>query len=119
MLNMRKGGRRLLVIPPALAYGSDGVPGRVPADSTLVFETEIRRVRSYTLQVHIGCSLHVCASALCLSLTCVSVCDCSGQVCERLCRLGEIIYRLRGLRYPLSRPPCGEPGARTPHCSDQ
>lgn len=45
MLNMRKGGRRLLVIPPALAYGSQGVPGRVPADSTLVFEAEIRRVR--------------------------------------------------------------------------
>lgn len=42
---MRKGGRRLLVIPPALAYGSQGVPGRVPADSTLVFEAEIRRVR--------------------------------------------------------------------------
>ncbi|GAA6068289.1 FK506-binding protein 15 isoform X1, partial [Tachysurus ichikawai] len=45
MLNMRKGGRRLLVIPPALAYGSQGVPGRVPADSTLVFEAEIRRVK--------------------------------------------------------------------------
>ncbi|XP_058245487.1 FK506-binding protein 15 isoform X2 [Hemibagrus wyckioides] len=45
MLNMRKGGRRLLVIPPALAYGSQGVPGRIPADSTLVFEAEIRRVK--------------------------------------------------------------------------
>ncbi|XP_053480083.1 FK506-binding protein 15 isoform X2 [Ictalurus furcatus] len=45
MLNMRKGGRRLLVIPSALAYGSQGVPGRVPADSTLVFEAEIRRVK--------------------------------------------------------------------------
>ncbi|TTM20194.1 FK506-binding protein 15 [Bagarius yarrelli] len=45
MLNMRKGGRRLLIIPPALAYGAQGVPGRVPADSTLVFETEIRRVK--------------------------------------------------------------------------
>ncbi|KAF5890104.1 FK506-binding protein 15-like isoform X1 [Clarias magur] len=45
MLNMRKGGRRLLVIPPALAYGSQGVPGRVPPDSTLVFEAEIRRVK--------------------------------------------------------------------------
>uniref|UniRef100_A0A3B1JID7 peptidylprolyl isomerase n=1 Tax=Astyanax mexicanus TaxID=7994 RepID=A0A3B1JID7_ASTMX len=45
MLNMRKGGKRLMVIPPALAYGSEGVPGRVPADSTLVFEAEIRRVK--------------------------------------------------------------------------
>ncbi|XP_036434192.1 LOW QUALITY PROTEIN: FK506-binding protein 15 [Colossoma macropomum] len=45
MLSMRKGGKRLMVIPPALAYGSQGVPGRVPADSTLVFEAEIRRVK--------------------------------------------------------------------------
>uniref|UniRef100_A0A4W4FRL1 peptidylprolyl isomerase n=1 Tax=Electrophorus electricus TaxID=8005 RepID=A0A4W4FRL1_ELEEL len=43
MLNMRKGGRRLMVIPPALAYGSQGVPGQVPPDSTLVFEAEVRR----------------------------------------------------------------------------
>ncbi|XP_062855425.1 FK506-binding protein 15 isoform X3 [Trichomycterus rosablanca] len=45
MLNMCKGERRLLVIPPALAYGSEGVQGRIPADSTLVFEAEIRRVK--------------------------------------------------------------------------
>ncbi|XP_067269070.1 FK506-binding protein 15 isoform X2 [Pseudorasbora parva] len=45
MLNMRKGGRRLMVIPPGLAYGSQGVPNRVPPDSTLVFEAEIRRVK--------------------------------------------------------------------------
>ncbi|XDV48381.1 hypothetical protein PO909_017801 [Leuciscus waleckii] len=45
MLNMRKAGRRLMVIPPGLAYGSQGVPNRVPPDSTLVFEAEIRRVK--------------------------------------------------------------------------
>ncbi|XP_048066916.1 FK506-binding protein 15 isoform X2 [Megalobrama amblycephala] len=45
MLNMRKGGRRLMVIPPGLAYGSQGVPNRVPPDSILVFEAEIRRVK--------------------------------------------------------------------------
>ncbi|XP_057212684.1 FK506-binding protein 15 isoform X2 [Triplophysa rosa] len=45
MLNMCKGGRRLMVIPPSLAYGSQGVPNRVPPDSTLVFEAEIRRVK--------------------------------------------------------------------------
>lgn len=45
MLNMRKGGRRLMVIPPSLAYGSQGVPSRIPPDSTLVFEAEIRRVK--------------------------------------------------------------------------
>uniref|UniRef100_A0A8C1MVG2 peptidylprolyl isomerase n=1 Tax=Cyprinus carpio TaxID=7962 RepID=A0A8C1MVG2_CYPCA len=45
MLNMRKGGKRLMVIPPSLAYGSQGVANRVPPDSTLVFEAEIRRVK--------------------------------------------------------------------------
>nr|XP_055024359.1 FK506-binding protein 15 isoform X1 [Misgurnus anguillicaudatus] len=45
MLNMRKGGRRIMVIPPSLAYGSQGIPNRVPPDSTLVFEVEIRRVK--------------------------------------------------------------------------
>ncbi|XP_077091599.1 FK506-binding protein 15 isoform X2 [Siphateles boraxobius] len=45
MLNMRKGGRRLMVIPPGLAYGSQGVPNRVPPDSMLIFEAEIRRVK--------------------------------------------------------------------------
>ncbi|XP_039632093.1 FK506-binding protein 15-like isoform X2 [Polypterus senegalus] len=45
MLTMKKGGRRLLVIPPSLAYGAQGVPSRIPADSTLVFEVELRRVK--------------------------------------------------------------------------
>ncbi|KAK7135261.1 hypothetical protein R3I94_014044 [Phoxinus phoxinus] len=45
MLSMRKAGRRLMVIPPGLAYGSQGVPNRVPPDSTLIFEAEIRRVK--------------------------------------------------------------------------
>uniref|UniRef100_A0A8C1U8Z4 peptidylprolyl isomerase n=1 Tax=Cyprinus carpio TaxID=7962 RepID=A0A8C1U8Z4_CYPCA len=45
MLNMRKGGKRLMVIPPSLAYGSQGVASRIPPDSTLVFEAEIRRVK--------------------------------------------------------------------------
>ncbi|XP_051787802.1 FK506-binding protein 15-like isoform X2 [Erpetoichthys calabaricus] len=45
MLAMKKGGRRLLVIPPSLAYGAQGVPSRIPADSTLVFEVELRRVK--------------------------------------------------------------------------
>jgi FKBP-type peptidyl-prolyl cis-trans isomerase len=33
-------------IPPALAYGKDGIPGSsVPPDETLVFEVEILGVR--------------------------------------------------------------------------
>ncbi|XP_062361514.1 FK506-binding protein 15 isoform X2 [Cinclus cinclus] len=45
MLGMKKGGRRFLIIPPAWAYGAQGVAGRVPPDTTLVFEVEIRRVK--------------------------------------------------------------------------
>lgn len=45
MLGMKKAGRRLIVIPPGLAYGSKGIPNRVPANSTLIFEAELRRVK--------------------------------------------------------------------------
>uniref|UniRef100_A0A8C3JJB5 peptidylprolyl isomerase n=1 Tax=Calidris pygmaea TaxID=425635 RepID=A0A8C3JJB5_9CHAR len=44
MMGMKKGGRRYLIIPPAWAYGAQGVAGRVPPDSTLVFEVEVRRL---------------------------------------------------------------------------
>lgn len=68
MLNMRKGGKRLMVIPPSLAYGSQGVASRIPPDSTLVFEAEIRRVRhshiqSFTLLPHV-CLNNVCCIML-------------------------------------------------------
>ncbi|XP_041643180.1 FK506-binding protein 15 isoform X2 [Cheilinus undulatus] len=45
MLGMKKAGRRLIIIPPNLAYGSKGVPNRVPPNSTLIFEAEPRRVK--------------------------------------------------------------------------
>ncbi|XP_072739225.1 FK506-binding protein 15 isoform X1 [Ciconia boyciana] len=45
MMGMKKGGRRYLIIPPTWAYGAQGVAGRVPPDSTLVFEVEVRRVK--------------------------------------------------------------------------
>ncbi|XP_071673314.1 FK506-binding protein 15 isoform X2 [Patagioenas fasciata] len=45
MMGMKKGGRRYLIIPPAWAYGAQGVAARVPPDSTLVFEVEVRRVK--------------------------------------------------------------------------
>ncbi|KAG8142042.1 hypothetical protein E2320_006675 [Naja naja] len=43
MLGLKKGSKRFLVIPPALAYGSQGVANRVPPDSTLAFEVEVKR----------------------------------------------------------------------------
>ncbi|KAH0615480.1 hypothetical protein JD844_004778 [Phrynosoma platyrhinos] len=45
MTGLKKGGRRFLVVPPALAYGSQGVANRIPPDSTLAFEVDVKRVR--------------------------------------------------------------------------
>uniref|UniRef100_A0A8C7J6E7 peptidylprolyl isomerase n=1 Tax=Oncorhynchus kisutch TaxID=8019 RepID=A0A8C7J6E7_ONCKI len=45
MLGMRKSGRRLVVIPPSLGDGSQGVANCVPADCTLIFEAELRRLK--------------------------------------------------------------------------
>ncbi|GFN76396.1 peptidylprolyl isomerase [Plakobranchus ocellatus] len=45
MLGMKKGGKRMFVIPPHLAYGSQGVADRIPPDSTLAFEVEVVRVK--------------------------------------------------------------------------
>lgn len=42
---MRIGGKRLLVIPPQLAYGARGVPGAIPPNATLVYEFELLEIR--------------------------------------------------------------------------
>ena len=42
---MKIGGRRELIIPPQLGYGSRAIPGVIPANSTLCFEVELLAVR--------------------------------------------------------------------------
>nr|XP_039269911.1 FK506-binding protein 15-like [Styela clava] len=45
MLGLKRGGKRFLVIPPALAYGSKGAGNKVPPNSTLAFEVDILRIK--------------------------------------------------------------------------
>jgi peptidylprolyl isomerase len=44
LLGMRVGGRRRLVVPPALAYGARGAGDAIPPNAVLVFEMEVLSV---------------------------------------------------------------------------
>jgi FKBP-type peptidyl-prolyl cis-trans isomerase len=45
LLGMRAGGRRILHVPPSLAYGPDGRPPVIPPAATLIFDIELHSVR--------------------------------------------------------------------------
>ncbi|MGD2110163.1 MAG: peptidylprolyl isomerase [Phycisphaerae bacterium] len=44
-MGMKEHERRMLIVPPDLAFGETGVPGRIPPDTVTIFDVELLSVR--------------------------------------------------------------------------
>ena len=48
MVGMKRGGKKLILIPPKLAYADKGVKGRIPPNACLVYEVELVKAKFLT-----------------------------------------------------------------------
>lgn len=45
VMSMKEHGRRMAIIPPELAFGEGGIPGRIPPNAIIIFDLELLTVR--------------------------------------------------------------------------
>ncbi len=45
VVGMKIGGRRMLIVPPSMAYGATGAGGVIPPNATLIFDVELLSLR--------------------------------------------------------------------------